>query len=91
MDDILNIAATLALQSFDRAAMGYQNRADYFNEISPFADAATALRNILSRSPHHFATPDALSTLESECNILKIYLDNFFSRYSCRSILFLLH
>ena len=52
--------------------MGYQNGADEFSDISPFADAATALRNILSRSPHHFATSDALSTLESKCNILKI-------------------
>ena len=34
--------------------------------ISPFAHAATALRNILSRSPERFATPEALSALESK-------------------------
>lgn len=71
-NDVLNIAATLALQSFDRAALQCQHRSEDFSDmsISPFADAATALRNILSRSPQRFTTSDALSTLESEYGLL---------------------
>lgn len=33
--------------------------------ISPVAEAATALRNVLTRSPGRFATPEALAALES--------------------------
>lgn len=67
-NDIVNSAATLALQSFDRAAIGSQNKVNTFEEmtLSPLADAANAIRNILSRAPNQFATPDALSTLESK-------------------------
>ena len=37
--------------------------------ISPYAEAATALRNILSRSPSHFTTPQALVALAGKyCN-----------------------
>lgn len=36
-------------------------------QVSPFAEAATALRNILCRSPSHFATPQVLTALAGAC------------------------
>jgi len=65
-DGVLEYSATLALKAFDQAATACQEKMQSFDDISisPFADAATALRNILSRSPHRFTTAEALSTLE---------------------------
>jgi hypothetical protein len=65
---MLDIAADLALSSFKIASTSYQDddvARQLVNEmtVSPLAEAAMALRNILSRSPAHFATPQALAAL----------------------------
>lgn len=65
---LLDTAADLALSSFSQASSAFHDDAIarvMVKEmtISPFAEAATALRNILCRSPAHFATPRALVVL----------------------------
>jgi len=66
-EGVLEASAALALTSFNRATMSFIEASEKINEImlSPFSEAATALRNILIRSPQHFATPEALSALEN--------------------------
>jgi len=66
----LDNAAKLALESFNLASSGdgYARdpaAAEMVTEmsVSPITEAATALRNILTRSPGRFATPQALSAL----------------------------
>ena len=67
-DQLLNCAATLALQSFDQAVLACKNGAELLSElsISPLTHATSALRNLLSRSPQRFTSSEALSTLESK-------------------------
>ena len=67
----LDSAAQLALESFNLAATGFADNVqarEMIREmsISPIAEAATALRNILTRSPGRFATPEALTALGSK-------------------------
>jgi len=66
-EGVLEASAALALTSFNKATSTFIETADNFNEIvlSPFTEAANALRNILNRSPQHFATPEALLALEN--------------------------
>ena len=67
----LDKAAELALTAFNTTASPDYSRneavKDMIDEmdVSPVAEAATALRNILTRSPGRFATPEALAALES--------------------------
>eukprot|EP00563_Minutocellus_polymorphus_P006543 CAMPEP_0181034076 /NCGR_PEP_ID=MMETSP1070-20121207/7616_1 /TAXON_ID=265543 /ORGANISM="Minutocellus polymorphus, Strain NH13" /LENGTH=1222 /DNA_ID=CAMNT_0023111583 /DNA_START=327 /DNA_END=3995 /DNA_ORIENTATION=- len=67
----LDKAAELALTAFNATASPDYTRneavKDLIDEmvISPVAEAATALRNILTRSPGRFTTPEALAALES--------------------------
>lgn len=67
----LEKAAELALTAFNTTASPDYTRneavKDLIDEmdVSPVAEAATALRNILTRSPGRFATPEALAALES--------------------------
>jgi len=66
---LLDKAAELSLSSFNLAFSSFldETSSSFIQEmsISPFAEAATALRNILSRCPAHFAKPQALSVLGS--------------------------
>lgn len=66
-DGVLEASAALALTSFNRATTTFLETSENLNElmVSPFTEAATALRNILNRSPEHFATPEALLALEN--------------------------
>jgi len=65
-EGVLEASASLALTSFDTATLTFIENKEDFSEIipSPFTEAATALRNILNRSPQRFATAEALSALE---------------------------
>jgi len=66
-EGVLEAAAALALTSFTRATTAIRETEERFEAVgvSPFTEAATALRNILNRSPEHFATPEALLALEN--------------------------
>lgn len=66
-EGVLEASAALALTSFNKATSTFIETTDNFKEIvlSPFTEAANALRNILNRSPQHFATPEALLALEN--------------------------
>jgi hypothetical protein len=61
------------LSCFNEAASKFGQNNDLLEEMSapPFAEAASALRNILSRAPKRFANAEALSALESEFLILR--------------------
>jgi len=63
----LEASAALAVTCLNRATTTFIETSEYFSEsvLSPFTEAATALRNILNRSPQHFATSEALSALEN--------------------------
>jgi len=67
----LDKAAELALTAFNTTSSSDYTRNEAVKDlidvmvISPVAEAATALRNILTRSPGRFATPEALAALES--------------------------
>lgn len=65
---VLDSAAELALMSFTLASNAFRDNISACNimkmmQVSPFAQAATALRDILCRSPSHFATPQVLTAL----------------------------
>ena len=66
--DLLNCAANIALRSFDQAVIVCTSNSDLLEEmsISPITDSASALRNLLSRSPDRFTSSEALLTLESK-------------------------
>lgn len=65
---ILDSAADLSLRSFKLASTAFRDNKQTKNimdkmSVSPFAEAAIALRNILSRKPSHFTTSHALTAL----------------------------
>lgn len=67
----MEAAAELALTSFNLTASANFAKDESVKQIidamliSPVAEAATALRNMLTRSPQRFATPQALAALET--------------------------
>ena len=67
----LEAASDLALKAFQHCTSPIFTQDAATDELTkemsvyPVAEAATALRNILSRSPKFFANPEALSALES--------------------------
>lgn len=79
-EGVLDAAASLALSCFNEAASNVGQSTDLIEEMAvpPFAEATSALRNILSRAPKRFANAEALSALESKCMslllLLRIYL-----------------
>lgn len=78
-EGVLDAAAGLALTCFNEAASKFGQNNDLLEEMSapPFAEAASALRNILSRAPKRFANAEALSALGSE--FLSLCLHNHLS------------
>jgi hypothetical protein len=75
-EGVLDAAASLALSCFNEAASNVGQSTDLIEEMAvpPFAEATSALRNILSRAPKQFANAEALSALESKCMLLLLLL-----------------
>ncbi len=70
-EGVFDAAASLVLSCFNEAASKLNEDNDVSSEmaVSPFTEAVSALRNILSWAPTRFANADALLTLESKCNM----------------------
>lgn len=67
-EGVFDAAAGLALSCFNEVVSKVGQDDDLFSEmtVSPFTEAVSALRNILSKAPTRFANADALSALESK-------------------------